>query len=134
MHSPIKYAVWSQVLVSFVLTLACCGCGDGSAQQKVLDEARTPVETALAAWKQGAKPASLLTGSQAIEFFDEDWNRSVSLVEYTVHTTYLDTDGTPRCAVDLVLKNADQPPEQVRVTYQMVTKENRLVIARDPMS
>lgn len=114
--------------------LTCCGCGDGGVQQKLLDQAQQSVETSLDTWKRGEQPASLLAGSQAIEFFDDDWNRSVSLVEYTVHSTYLETDGTPRCAVDLVLKTGDQPPEQVRVTYEMVTKENRLIIARDPMS
>ncbi len=134
MHWPLKCAVWPQVLVSFVLTLVCCSCGDGGAQQKLMDEAQRSVEMALDAWKRGEKPASLLTGPQAIEFFDDDWNRSVSLVEYLVHATYLETDGAPRCAVDLVLKTGDQPPENIRVTYEIVTKDNRLVIGRDPMS
>lgn len=134
MNWPFNYALWPHVLVATVLTLACCGCGDGGASQKALDEARLSVETALDAWKRGEKPASLLTGPRAIEFFDDDWNRSVSLVEYSVHSTYLETDGTPRCAVDLVLKNGDQPADKIRVTYEMANKDNRLVIGRDPMS
>lgn len=76
----------------------------------------------------------LLDSPQAIEFFDDDWNRSANLVEYSVQQTYYETNGTPRCAVDLVIKVGEQPPEQVRVTYEMVNKEGRLVIARDPMS
>jgi hypothetical protein len=127
-------AVRLQFVVALLLTLACCGCGDGGAKQKLLDDAQRSVETSLEAWKRGEKPASLLDGPHGIEFFDEDWNRSMSLVEYTVHATYLETDGTPRCAVDLVLKSGDQPPEQLRVTYEMVTKEQRLIIGRDPMS
>jgi len=130
----LKCVVWPQVLVSFVLTLACCGCGDGGTQQKLLDDTQQSVATALNAWKRGETPASLLAGPEGIEFFDEDWNRSVSLVEYTVSATYLETDSTPRCAVDLVLKTGDRPPQQVQVTYEIVTKENRVVIARDPMS
>lgn len=129
-----KCAVWPRILVLPVLALTFSGCGDGGAQQKMLDDAQRSVETSLNVWKRGDKPESLLAGPQAIEFFDEDWNRSVSLVEYTIHSTYLETNGTPRCAVDLTLKTGDQPPEQLRVTYEMVTRENRLVIARDPMS
>jgi len=134
MNRPMKRALWPQFFVLFVLTLACCGCGDGGARQKLMDEAQQSVETALDAWQRGEKPASLLNGPQAIEFFDDDWNRSASLVEYSIHSTYLETDGTPRCAVDLVLKTGDRPPETIRVTYEMATKDNRLVIGRDPMS
>ncbi len=133
MYCPLRCAVWIPALVSVVFTVICCGCGDGGAQQQ-LDEAQVSVETALNSWKRGEKPASLLASSPVIEFFDDDWNQSVSLVDYSVHQTYFETDGTPRCAVDLSLKTGDQPPRQLRVTYEMVTKENRLVIARDPMS
>lgn len=134
MSWPLNHAVSPQLCVSLLLMIACCGCGDGGAQQKMMDEAQQSVETALETWKRGEKPEVLLAGAPSIEFFDDDWNRSVSLVEYTVQQTYLETDGTPRCAVNLVLKTGDRPPEQVLVTYEMVTKENRLVIARDPMS
>jgi len=129
-----KCAVWPQFFVLSVLTFACSGCGDGGVEQKLLDDAQRSVEMSFDRWKRGDEPASLLDGPLAIEFFDEDWNRSVELVEYTIHSTYLETNGTPRCAVDLILKTGDHPPEQLRVTYETVTKENRLVIARDPMS
>ncbi len=118
----------------FLLLLALFSCGCGGAKQKLLDDSQHAVETALDAWQRGDKPDSLLAGTEAIEFFDDDWNRSVTLVEYTIHQTYFETDGTPRCAVDLVLKHGTRQPEQVRVTYEMVNKEDRLVIARDPMS
>lgn len=134
MHWPLMSAATLQVLILFLLTIACCGCGDGGAEQKLLDETQQSVERSLDEWKRGREPASLLNGPQSIEFFDDDWNRSVSLVDYSVHATYLETDGTARCAVDLVLKEGDQPPETVRVTYEVVTKEDRLVIGRDPMS
>ncbi len=134
MHWSRKCAAWLPFLVLPGLTFVGGGCGDGGAQQKLLDDAQRSVEMSLDKWMQGEEPASLLAGPPAIEFFDEDWNRSVELVEYTVHSTYLETNGTPRCAVDLTLKSGDRPPEQLRVTYEMVTKENRLVIARDPMS
>lgn len=134
MHRSSCCRIRPTALVALALTLASCGCGEGRAKQQLLNGAQQSVERALGAWKRGEKPESLLAAAQAIEFFDEDWNRSVSLVEYTVHQTYFETDGTPRCAVDLVLKVGDQPPAQIRVTYEMVNKENRLVIARDPMS
>ena len=134
MQGLLKCAFEPLRLALLVCTVVCCGCGDGGAQQKLMDEAQASVETALDAWRSGEKPASLLTGPQAIEFFDDDWNRSVTLVDYSVHLTYLETDGTPRCAVDLVLKTGEQPPEKVRATYEMANKGDRLVIARDPMS
>lgn len=134
MYGFFKSAVWQIAVVSLVLLFACSGCGDGGARQKLLDDTRRSVETALDTWKRGEQPAALLASPQAIEFFDEDWNRAVSLVEYTVHQTYTETDGTPRCAVDLVLKSGNEPPKQIRVTYEMVNKENRRIIGRDPMS
>ena len=134
MHRSLCCPICPAALVALALTLACCGCGASKAEREQLDGIQQAVETALGAWKLGEKPESLLTAAQAIEFFDEDWNQSVSLVEYAVHQTYFETDGTPRCAVDLVLKAGDRPPTQLRVTYEMANKNNRLVIARDPMS
>ncbi len=134
MQGRLNCAIKPLRLVLLAWTVVCCGCGDGGAQQKLMDDAQKSVETALDVWRSGEKPASLLTGPQAIEFFDDDWNRSVKLVDYSIHLTYLETDGTPRCAVDLVLKTGNKPPESVRVTYEMANKEDRLVIARDPMS
>ena len=134
MQERFNCAIEPRRVVLLVWIVACCGCGDGGAQQNLMEEAQASVEAALDVWRSGEKPASLLTGSRPVEFFDDDWNRSVKLVDFSVHTTYLETDGTPRCAVDLVLKKGDQPPETVRVIYEMVNKDNRLVIGRDPMS
>jgi hypothetical protein len=134
MPQLIRSVTFAPLLLMFVVALSCIGCGNTSARQKLMDEAQQSVEAGLEAWKRGEKPASLLSLAQAIEFFDEDWNRSVTLVDYKVQQAYLERDGTPRCAVELTLQVGAKPPKQTRVTYELVKKEDRLVIARDPMS
>ncbi|MBM3999028.1 MAG: hypothetical protein FJ297_05700 [Planctomycetes bacterium] len=134
MRRHLELALRSRFLFVLGLVLACRGCGDGRAKQRILDEARNSVEKSLELWKRGEKPAAAMAGPQPIEFFDEDWNRATKLVDYSVRHTYLENDGTPRCAVDLFLKSGDRPTEQVRATYEMANKEGRLVISRDPMS
>jgi len=121
------------IAIQGVLVSALCGCGDGAAQQQ-LDLATQAVQAGLDAWKRGEKAATLKASPAAIDFFDDDWQGSARLVEYEVLTTYLETDGTPRCAVRLVVQRGTKPPEEVQVTYQLVTKENETVIARDPFS
>lgn len=121
------------VLTTGVLVMAFSGCGDGGVQQS-LDAAAQPVRTSLDTWKRGEKTGTLIAGPVAIEFFDDHWQRSARLVEYEVIKTYMETDGTPRCAVRLVVQYGTKPPEEVRVTYQLVTKENQTIIARDPFS
>lgn len=113
--------------------LGVCGCGDGGAQQQV-DAAAKSVQTSLETWKRGEPVASLKTSPTPIEFFDDDCERAAKLVAFEIKKTYMETDGTARCAVSLVVQHGAKPSEQVQVTYQVVTKDNKTVIARDPFS
>jgi hypothetical protein len=109
------------------------GCGDGGAQQK-MDAAMQSVRTSLDLWKRGERVGTLKTSPTPIEFFDDDCEKSARLVQFEIHKTYMETDGTARCSVGLVVQHGDKPPERVQVTYQVVTKDNKTVIARDPFS
>ena len=119
------------LLSAFAITI--CGCGDGGAQQK-MDAAMQSVQASLDTWKRGEPVASLTTSATPIEFFDDDCERSARLVEFEIKKIYMETDGTARCAVGLVVQRGNKPPEQVQVTYQVVNKDNKTVIARDPFS
>jgi hypothetical protein len=56
------------------------------------------------------------------------------LLEFQITKTYMETDGTARCAVSLMVQHGEKSPERRQVTYQVVTKDNKTVIARDPFS
>lgn len=120
---------FSLLLVAVALS---SGCSHDPAQQQ-LDAAQQGVQKALETWKQGAKAENLKSGTPPIEFHDDDWQQAARLLDYQVVQTYLDPDGSPRCAVTLTVQRPRQQPEQLRVTYQVVEK-GAIVIARDPFS
>lgn len=127
---------WRNVACSAVVCMLAAmtsGCGDGGVQER-LDLAKQTVQTALDTWKRGEQAALLKAGPTPIEFFDDDWERAAKLIEYEIVKTYMETDGTPRCAVGLTVQYGKKPPAKVRATYQLVNKENRIVIGRDPFS
>jgi len=115
--------------------LAClliAGCVN-TEEQKKLEFARTTVEHALEAWQQGSKPAELESETEPVEFFDDDWNRSAKLLEFEIGQTYMESDGTARCAVVLTVKRGKKAAVKVNCTYQIVTKP-KVIVARDPMA
>lgn len=127
-----RSAVATKVLATALLLLAVSGCGD-SAQQKKLDLAQQSVTTALETWSRGERSTALQTASPPIEFHDDDWNLGAKLIEHRITKTYIDTDGQPRCAVELKVQHNGKEPLEVRATYQVLV-EPKIVVGRDPMS
>lgn len=121
------------LLILFLSALMMPGCGNREAA-KQLELAKQSVTTSLDVWKRGEKAAALLAAPEPIEFFDDEWQRAGTLVDYQVQQVYMDPDGTPRCAVRLVIQHGSDAPEQLQLTYQIVTREKKTVIARDPFS
>ncbi len=119
----------------FCLLLAClavAGCSDGKDLQKV-EFASSTVQRALESWKQGAKPVDLRSAADPVDFHDDDWDRSAKLVDFEIRQTYMESDGTARCAVSLTVQYGKKVPVKVKCTYQIVT-EPEVIIGRDPMS
>jgi hypothetical protein len=116
------------LFVCFTVT----GCGDSEEQQKI-NFARSTVERGLECWKQGGKPAEVQTESEPVRFFDDDWERSAKLIDFEIIQTYLESDGTARCAVLLTVKYGKKEPVQVKCTYQIVT-DPKIIVGRDPMA
>lgn len=119
----------SGLLVACVLV---AGCGNREEQQKI-EFASATVQHALTIWKQGGKPAALRSETEPIEFYDDDWDRSAKLLDYEIRQTYMESDGTARCAVLLTVQFGRKPAVQVKCTYQIVT-EPKVIIGRDPMA
>jgi len=98
-----------------------------------LDVAQQSVVTALEAWKQGESPEQLQSRMPPIEFHDDDWQNDAKLQDYEFIKTYRDTDGRPRCVVDLSVERRGGKFETVQLTYQVNT-DPKIVIDRDPYS
>jgi hypothetical protein len=130
MHSTLKLFTWCSCLLIVGLTFS--GCSDREAQQKI-EFAESTVQRGLEFWQQGGKPAELEAESEPIEFFDDDWNRSAKLVDFEITQTYMESDGTARCAVLLNVKYGKKEPVKVKCTYQIVT-DPKVIVARDPMA
>lgn len=132
-NSP-RWLEFRRVVIASSLAVTVAGCGNGDAA-KQLDRAKQAVETALDAWQRADAAPALSVSSVPIEFFDDEREKAATLVNYEILQTYMETDGTPRCAVQLVVRRADQSSEeQFKVTYQIVTKDNKIIIGRDPFS
>lgn len=118
-----------------LLTLGCVmvgGCG-GSRDKELLEHAEKSVDTALSAWKNGGKPEALKTAADPIDAYDEDWLRGVKLLDFKRLRSFIDTDGLPRCTVELQLQSESNPPQTLTTTYQVVNKPPT-TIARDPFN
>ena len=91
------------------------------------------------AWKQEQSPPTtpaivVNIGTTPVEFFDEDRQTGAKLIEYQLLAVYIDPDQTARCSVELSLQRTNGVAEKINVTYQVVSKEQKVVIARDPFS
>lgn len=117
-------------LAFIAVAATAIGCGNRSEQD--LEVASESVIAALASWKQGDSPKSLMSGSLRIEFHDDDWQSGARLVDYRLRKTYRGTDGRPRCAATLTVEHAGDA-KTLEVTYEVNTTP-RIVVARDPYS
>ncbi|MFM2096549.1 MAG: hypothetical protein RIS70_3673 [Planctomycetota bacterium] len=135
-RSPIGIPFLSAVAALLIATMA--GCGKSDDAQKMAT-AKESTEAAMNAWKQEQPPPTtpaivVNVGSTPVEFFDEDRQAGAKLIEYQLLAIYIDPDQTARCSVELNLQRTNGVAEKINVTYQVVSKEQKVVIARDPFS
>jgi hypothetical protein len=116
------------LLVSLIF--AGCGTNEG---QKEIEFASATVQHALETWQQGGTPAKLLEEPVPVKFYDDDWERSAKLIDFEIRQTYMESDGTARCAVTLTVKYGKKKPVIVKCAYQIVT-DPEVIVGRDPMA
>jgi hypothetical protein len=121
-----------EILMTCLALLIVGGCNNTDGEQ--LDASTQLIQVAFEAWQRGEKASSLQSGSPSVQFHDDDWERSARLVEFKIVKTYMETDDTPRCAVEFSVQYGKKPPESRQATYQLVKKGDMTVIARDPFS
>ena len=124
--------------VAVLLIATVAGCGKSDDAQKMAT-AKESTEAAMNAWKQEQPPPTtpaivVNVGTTPVEFFDEDRQAGAKLIEYQLLAVYIDPDQTARCSVELSLQRTNGVAEKINVTYQVVSKEQKVVIARDPFS
>lgn len=117
--------------VPFLVGLTLVGCGPSEEQNK-LEFAKSTVQRALDAWKNGETPTQLANATDPIEFYDDDWQQSGRLLDYEIRQLYMNSDGTARCAVTLQVQYGNRSPMEVKCIYQVVA-DPRVRAARDPM-
>lgn len=124
--------------IAVVVMATITGCGKSDDAQKMAT-AKESTEAAMNAWKQEQPPPTtpaivVNVGSTPVEFFDEDRQAGAKLIEYQLLAVYIDPDQTARCSVELNLQRTNGVTEKINVTYQVVLKDQKVVIARDPFS
>jgi hypothetical protein len=119
--------------LSALVFLTAVGCGTPQ-ERIILEQGTSLVEQSLRAWQDKKKPEDLKGGTPSISFFDDDWNRQATLLDYEILELFVEpTDGKARVGVLLKIRQANGRESQVRCAYQVVV-EPEIVIARDPMS
>ena len=128
----------ARMLVFMALTTAVAAIVGGSGcrdpHRGLLEATRVATEKALDAWqKRETRGGGELT-SGGVVFHDEDAQIGATLLSGKIVRVYMDPDQTARAAVELSLQFADGKSETKNVTYQVVEKDGKMVIARDPFS
>ena len=111
------------LVAALTLTLSP-GCGSStSAYIPNAATAREDLDTALASWQKGGKPAQLMTGERPIYFVDSQWEAGQSLESYQIlEETPTQSPTEKRYKAVLKMK---QPPAEKRVEY--------IAVGRSPM-
>jgi hypothetical protein len=95
-----------------------------------LDWARSQIQAALDAWKNGQRPEALKNLSPALTFLDDDWKAGFQLLEYKLQDTFLEGDRVPRCRVLLTVR--DRKGKKIRKEAVYVADKAKQTIGRDP--
>ena len=97
-----------------VMASVVCGCGGGNRSHTDIvpatDKARAALETALTAWKNGAKCGKIEGGAQPIEVVDRVWKSGAKLSAFEIVKAD-DKPGPRWFTVRLTLANASGPQE-----------------------
>jgi hypothetical protein len=128
MRNRILLSWLPELMIGFVLV----GCAERM-DREFLELATHSVQRGLETWKRGERADALRTGATPIEFHDDDWQKSARLVDFQLLKSYVETDGSPRCAAALVIQYRNRQPQRIRVTYEIV-RRSTVIVARDPFS
>ncbi len=109
-------------LILFVAAFAGCK------GKEDLGKAKSSVETALTAWKNGDNPQQL--ASQGIEITDPDWNAGFRLTDFEIKDASSLPQQGPRVVVELNLKNKAGKKVVTEVAYEVLMSE-KVKIGRD---
>lgn len=120
-------------LFAVVLLSSLTGCGGGASSSSDPDSARAALETALAAWKGGETPESLLNQSPAMHVADYRWEAGYKLTAYTISESTATSGFDRRYPVELRLTNPKGKATKERAVYNVATSPS-LTVVRDPES
>lgn len=126
-------------LLVLVMTAAAVGAtfngaGCRDPHRGLLEATRAATEKALDAWQKRETRGAGELPAGGVVFHDEDAQIGATLLSGKIVRVYMDPDQTARAAVELTLQFADGKSETKNVTYQVVEKDGKMVIARDPFS
>ena len=100
---------------------ATSGCGGGNAPLPSGSEARTALQTALDAWKDGKSASSLVDGKPTVQAVDHDWAAGLALDAYVIGDEQ-SGDGNKTFTVSITLKGSSAP-----------TDARYMIFGRDPI-
>ena len=118
-----------------VTTIAIGGCGDPSPlpMAATLETARPALVAALDGWKQGLTYQELMDRSPSLYFRDDDLNRSLQLLDYSI-----EGDGQPNgtgfsfvVSLNIQDREGARPPVRKRVAYTVVTRPKTAISRED---
>ncbi len=118
------------------LILGASGCSSTGLSDADYQRAKSSLEAALDAWKNGEDAKKWAAKDAKIRFVDDDWLRHKKrLVSYKIVQLKANTDGFPEAIVELT--TAPQKGDKqmtVKGLYGInITDPNKVSIGRDPM-
>jgi hypothetical protein len=113
---------------AFLLSLGA-GCGDSPASPADTSEARTVLDRALSAWRDGKPADSLKSEEPPLVASDHQWKNGLHLVKYEVQKDQLPTGTGQSFRVTLWLKDDRAKQTKVITQYDVSTSPLRVVRA-----
>jgi hypothetical protein len=102
------------LVVAAPLIGALAGCGDSHAKYKpTANEARTSLETALTAWRDG-KPYGPIEGTPPVHMVDSTWQGGQQIESFQIGDEEDDGEGTKQFVVKLKTKGKSATDQDVR--------------------
>jgi hypothetical protein len=120
------------LLTVFCLCLVS-GCGGGLAPDSNPEDARTALEAALQAWKNGESPKDLESHNPALVMNDPDWRAGKTLLQYRMQSTGTMFGRQVRWEVQIKVKDRSGKTTERKANY-IIDTIPRLVIVRDIFS
>jgi hypothetical protein len=97
-------------LLTVILLAALAGCGGGNAPLPSASEARTALQAALDAWKDGKPASSLAESKPPVEAVDHDWVAGKALESFVIGEE-TSGDGNKTFATSITLKGSTAPQD-----------------------